>query len=83
VPYGKARNHGWFQVFDSAMVQSVIDEFNPVEKEINYFGYFDGWRQVDSDLLKEAAFFDIHRQKKYDNDYAAGARGVACLRLVA
>jgi hypothetical protein len=31
----------------------------------------------------DASYFDIHVQRSYDTDYAAGARGVACLRLAA
>ncbi|MFC1773126.1 hypothetical protein ACFL3A_07220 [Pseudomonadota bacterium] len=84
VPYGKAKVRGWFQVFDDKMIQAIVDEFRPSNKEVEYFGYSsDGWRPVDSSELAEATFFDIHQDKKFDSDFAAGARGVACMRLVA
>lgn len=84
VPYGKAKVRGWFQVFDDAMVQSVVDEFKPSYKNIEYFGYWpDGWRSADASELAEATFFDIHQDEKFDSDFAAGARGVACMHFVA
>jgi hypothetical protein len=33
--------------------------------------------------LKEATFFDIHQEKRFGPDYAAAARGLICMRLVA
>jgi ubiquinone/menaquinone biosynthesis C-methylase UbiE len=84
VPYGKATNRGWFQVFDASMVQSVLDEFDPVEVELEYFGYSQsGWHRSNASELSEATFFDIHSQKDFDEDFAAGARGVVCIRMVA
>jgi SAM-dependent methyltransferase len=82
VPFGKAKNHGWFQVFDSAMIDAILKTFKPTDSEISYFGYSaEGWAAADPESLKEATFFDIHAQKRYDPDFAAGGRGVACLRL--
>jgi len=84
VPYGKACVRGWFQIFDAAMVQGVLDEYQPVRHEIEYFGYWrEGWRVANPSELAEATFYDVHQQKGFDGDYAAGARGVACMRLVA
>lgn len=84
VPYGQAKNGGWYQVFDKSMVQSVLDAFKPSQTEIAYFGYTEyGWSSVPASALASATFFDIHAQKHYDSDFAAGARGVACIRMVA
>lgn len=84
VPYGQAKNHGWFQVFDATMVQSILDAFSPSQTELAYFGYSkSGWANVAALSLESATFFDIHAQKKYDSDFAAGARGVVCIRMVA
>jgi SAM-dependent methyltransferase len=84
VPYGKACNRGWFQVFDATMIRTVLDEFHPVHQEIDYFGYSpDGWHPSDPAALAEATFFDIHQEKRFGSDYAAAARGVVCMRLVA
>ena len=84
VPYGRAANHRWFQVFDARMIENILADFNPSASEIEYFGYSpDGWRCVRAEDLSEATFFDIHERKEYDADFAAGARGVACMRLTA
>jgi len=84
VPFGRVANHGWFQVFDGAMVQSMIEAFGPSETEIAHFGYSAaGWSPATADALKDATFFDINARASYDADLAAGARGVVCLRLTA
>jgi SAM-dependent methyltransferase len=83
VPYGKACMRGWFQVFDAAMIRMVLDDFAPAYQELDYFGYSDGWHQADPTALAEATFFDIHQDKHFAPDYAAAARGLVCMRLVA
>jgi SAM-dependent methyltransferase len=84
VPYGKACMRGWFQVFDAAMIRTVLDDFRPAQQEVDYFGYTpDGWQRADAVDLAEATFFDIHQEKHFSHDYAAAARGVVCMRLVA
>jgi len=84
VPYGKAQVRGWFQIFDESMIQSVVDEFKPASQEIEYFGYFsEGWRSVSPSEIAEATFYDVHQAKGFDSDFAAGARGVVCMRFVA
>ncbi len=84
VPFGRARNHGWFQVFDASMVQSVIETFGPSSARVDYFGFSThGWASAIPDTLRESSFFDIHAQTTLDPDRAAGARAVACIRLVA
>lgn len=83
VPYGKAKNHGWFQVFDALMVQSILDAFRPSQTELEYFGYSQfGWAKVDASSLENATCFDIHAQKHYDSDFAAFSRGVVCMQMV-
>lgn len=82
VPYGRAKNHGWFQVFDASMVQSILDTFSPSQTEIAYFGYSkSGWANVAASSLESTTCFDIHTQKHYDSDFAAFARGVVCIRM--
>jgi hypothetical protein len=84
VPYGKACKRGWFQVFDAAMVRMVLDDFKPIQQEIDYFGYFsDGWRAADPTELAGATCFDIHQDNGFDPDFAAFAHGSVCMRLVA
>jgi SAM-dependent methyltransferase len=84
VPYGKACNRGWFQVFDATMVRAVLDDFEPAHSEVEYFAYSpDGWHASDPAALADATFFDIHQEKGFGTDYAAAARGLICMRLVA
>src|SRR5215469_1928342 len=84
VPYGKACKRGWLQVFDSEMVQVVLDDFQPTSQEIEYFGYFpDGWRAVAPGELANATYFDRFQDKTLAPDFAAAARGLVCMRLTA
>jgi SAM-dependent methyltransferase len=84
VPYGKACKRGWFQVFDGPMVQMVLDDFRPTSQETEYFGYFpDGWRGAEPAELANATCFDRFQDKALDPDFAAAARGLACIRLTA
>lgn len=84
VPYGKAKVCGWYQVFDSSMVQVILDEFKPSSQEIEYFGYNrDGWKSVTPSELSDATFYDVHQSIGLDPDLAAGARGIVCMRLFA
>jgi hypothetical protein len=84
VPYGRACKRGWFQVFGERQVRMVLDDFQPKDVEIEYFRYSsDGWCRANPDDLTEATFFDIRQEKKFGPDFAAGARGVVCMRLVA
>ena len=84
VPYGQPGVHGWYQVFDRALVSEVIDAFQPAELAVHYFAYDEqGWRRAEASDIEGAQFFDVHEGKPFDRDYAAGARGVACIRFVA
>ena len=82
-PFGEKKNHGWFQVFDGAMVDNLIKTFSPSStKEIIFKYEKDGWRVSSRDESKNATCFDIHRQNKYDEDYAAFSRAIVCLEMV-
>ena len=66
------------------LVKDIIDAFNPTSYEIEYFGYKKGsWCRCKSEDIADAEFFDVHTNKLDPHDYAAGARGVACIKLVA
>jgi SAM-dependent methyltransferase len=84
VPFGRLGVHGWYQVFDIGLVMKVVEAFQPSEYSIEYFGYFaDGWRRAQYEEIADAEFFDIHEGKPFASDFAAGARGVACIRMIA
>ncbi len=82
VPYGCPGVHGWYQVFDAGLVQRLIEAFQPKDCSIDYFGYdAQGWHRATPADLAGAVFYDVHNGEPCANDFAAGARGVACLKL--
>lgn len=83
MPFGKYKNHGWFQVFDSNMLDQLINAFSPTRFIENHFRYEpEGWRVSSREESRNATCFDIHQQKTYDADYAAFSRAIACLEIV-
>ncbi len=81
-PYGRRKNHGWFQVFDADMVSRVIDRFAPSACDETIFQYSgDRWHKSTREDAKDATCFDINVQKEYDPDFAAFSRGIAALEL--
>ena len=50
--------------------------------ETAFFKYTEkGWVTAKEEDLASAEFFDIHENRAFDPDYAAGARGLLCLTL--
>ena len=83
VPYGCYENHGWLQQFDEKMVRDVLKEFGGKNFEVTYFKYTDdGWQVSKAQECSECVYFDIHKGKGFDPDYAAAARAVACIEIV-
>lgn len=83
VPYGSPAHHGWFQVFDAQKVDEILAEFAPTTHREFVFQYrSDGWVMSSRDAAAGATYFDIHKTKEYDPDYAAASRAVICLELV-
>lgn len=90
-PFGKYENHGWFQQFDDALLDKLIEGFGPTRYKENIFRYLpDGWRRSNREESKECEFFDVHTSKyrhpqstiDYPSDYPAGERALACIELV-
>jgi SAM-dependent methyltransferase len=83
VPFGKYKNHGWFQVFDGGMIDKLVQTFSPQSMTEKYFRYDkDGWHVSSRERSRDATCFDIHQQKNYDADYAAFSRGIVCLEMI-
>lgn len=81
-PFGRRANHGWFQIFDSEMLDATIETFSAKEVKEFHFKYdADGWRVSSREESKNATYFDIHMQKEYDKDFAAASRAIVCLEL--
>ena len=90
-PFGRYENHGWFQQFDAALVDTLLDAFGPTNSYETIFQYHpDGWQRSNREACKDCEFFDVHISKYFDpnstieypSDYPAGERAVACLELV-
>ena len=90
VPFGHYENHGWLQQFDSAMLTTLISHFDPETANKTFFRYTaQGWKLATEEQCEGASFFNMDGHKfsssgkinKYDMDFAAAARGVACLQL--
>jgi SAM-dependent methyltransferase len=82
-PYGRYRNHGWFQVFDENMLNRVIHTFSPTSMTERHFRYeSDGWHVSSREESKGGTCFDIRQGKTYAPDYAAFSRAVVCLEMV-
>ena len=90
-PFGKYENHGWFQQFDSKLMDTLIEGFHPVKYSETIFKYNpDGWVISDRESCAECQFFDVHISKYFDPlstieyppDYPAGERAIACLELI-
>ncbi len=82
-PYGRYRNHGWFQVFDENMLNRVIHTFSPTSMTERHFRYeSDGWHVSSREESKDGTCFDIRRKNGYAPDYAAFSRAVVCLEMV-
>ncbi len=83
VPFGKYENLGWFQVFNSEMLDLTVETFSPSSVIENHFRYEpDGWRASSREESKDAIFFDIQQRKTYDEDYAAASRANVCMEMV-
>ena len=89
-PFGRYENHGWFQQFDSQLMDTLIEEFGPRHFNEIVFRYDpDGWKLSDRASCGRCRYFDIHTSKcfdpnstiEYPPDYPAGERAVACLEL--
>ncbi len=83
-PFGKRNNLGWYQVFDLAMVEQVVEAFRPSSHSIDYFGYSgSGWSRAAAESLANATVHDVHSGKGWGEDRAASSRAIACLQLTA
>lgn len=84
LPFGKRANLGWYQVFDRAMVDRVVEVFAPNWYHVDYFGYSrGGWQQSSPEALKGATVYDVHTGQGWSDDRAASSRAIACLHLTA
>ena len=89
-PFGRYENHGWFQQFDSSLVDKLIQGFTPTSVGEAVYRYTaDGWNLSNRADCSQCEFFDVHGTGYFDSsstidfpsDFPAGERAVACLEL--
>ena len=82
LPFGRARDHGWLQIFNLHMVERLIDAFDPVSHVRSFFRYDQaGWQRSSVEECQNAKYFDIWNTTTRQTDFAA-AEAVVCLELV-
>ena len=89
VPFGRYEDHGWFQQFDSRLLEALISAFHPSDLHESVFRYTpDGWTLSDRASCENCQYFDVHagdfgssKGQDYAPDCAAAERAVACLEL--
>lgn|SRR5574341_406626 len=90
-PFGRYENHGWFQQFDSQLVDKLLDGFDPSSHTEAIYKYEPtGWILSNRAACADCQFFDVHTSKYFDPnstleyppDFPAGERALACLELV-
>lgn len=82
VPFGKYENHGFFQQFDSQMVQRIVNAFGGVGYKVVFYKYSkDGWQISSREQCEGSEYFNIRTSNKISHDGAAAARAVACVIL--
>ena len=84
VPFGKHRNYGWLQTFNSEMVDGVLDAFSPSSYTEHHFRYDpDGWKvssRAESAACEYFDYYDKGNEYRKGSPIAAGA--VVCLELL-
>ncbi len=90
VPYGQYTNFGWYQQFNTGMIDKLIATFSPSKTKETYFCYENsGWNFSDKHYCANVEGFNIHdtkyfnpnSTKDYDSDFAACSRGIAALEM--
>ena len=82
LPFGRAEMRGWLQIFDTDMVQKLLDVFCPASYQETYFRHTSsGWQVSSPDECRDARYFDPTQGKTIRTDFAA-AEAIVCLELV-
>ena len=84
VPFGRAENLGWMQVFDRDGLDAVCAAFGGRIAESAFYRYDGGgWRPATAEECADARYRDHNADPAGPSDGAAAARAVVCLRLIA
>ena len=82
VPFGRRAMHGWLQVFDRGMIETLLNTFRPNAYEAVYFRYDNahGWQRCPGEAAQDAIYLDWQRAVRKPGSPVA-AEAVTCLRL--
>jgi hypothetical protein len=82
LPFGRAENHQWLQIFDKSGVEKILDAFQPASSRELYFRYASsGWQLSSEHDCRDARYFDSSKSNGATPEFAA-AEAVVCLELV-
>ncbi len=82
VPYGKAEDQDWLQIFGAKQIEDVKQSFGGECLSETYYRHAaDGWDTATPEECAELEYFNIVRTPEFGPDFAAAARAVACLEL--
>jgi SAM-dependent methyltransferase len=82
IPYGRHADLGWLQVFDAAMLDKVVQAFDPRDTIEQVFRYTPaGWTASSRAGSADAAYVDLHTGARWHRGLAVAAESVACLVL--
>lgn len=81
-PYGKFENHGFFQQFDSEMVDRIVKSLEKAGVvTIEYIRYtFDGWIFATKEQCDDLESYNPHTGSGKGSDGAAHSRCVCCIK---
>jgi SAM-dependent methyltransferase len=83
VPYGKAEDQDWLQVFGAEQIEGIKQAFSGDSLSETYYRHTaDGWYTATPEECANLKYFNIVRTPDFGPDFAAAARAVACLELV-
>ncbi len=83
-PFGRYEYHGFFQQFDTEMLQRILDYFEGKGKlSVVFFKYErQGWRFADMSELFDSVSYNPHTGRGKLDDGAAHCRSVACVEFI-
>ena len=83
MPFGKNKNYGWLQTFNSDMIDAIIETFSPVSyKEYHYKYTNNGWITSTREMSADCNYYDYHNNKiTYIRGYPIAAEAIVCLEM--
>lgn len=83
-PFGKFENHGFFQQFDSEMVNRILQKMNSNGTSgTNYYLYAgNAWNFSNEYEAKDAESYNPHTGIGKKNDFAAHSRAICCIKFL-